>query len=205
MKLSTSILLSLFLLIWLLPSTAFAFACACCAEPGQYSISTVKPSKDDMELIQRLRFQTADLFLYGLGEENVKGINPLGNKFSIQTLLNSKNWSFNFTDNNKKTGKLDLSKPISMVDYRADIPGNNDEETSGATTLYKEWRFKYRVQGASGIFKSAFAPATEYFLVLQGYGNNCPAAEDFKTYRLEITGKNADFAFYGKMGTPKPN
>ena len=92
---------------------------------------------------------------------------------------------------------LNLLKPISMVDFEADL--HESANGGNGPVLYKEWRFKYRVQSGTGIFQNGIAPATEYFLVLQGRGNNCTQAEDFTHWRLEITGKKASYAFFGKL------
>ena len=188
-----SAVLCLFLVIWLFPSTSFA--CACCAERGYYSIKTNTPTADQLAELRKLNFQTAELYNPSGESEDIKGISPLGANFSIKSLLSGKTWMFNFTDDNRKTGELDLTKPLSMVEYMVDLPNAND----GEVKLYKEWRFKYKVQNATGIFKNGFAPANEYFLVLQGYGNVCSSAEDFKKWRLEVTGKKADFAFFGDL------
>ncbi len=187
----------LLLIVWIFPSSAFA--CACCAEPGHYSIRTSKPSVYELEELGKLKFRNAELYTDAGYPETIKGINPLGESFSVEGLLNGKIWAFNFKDNNQKTGKLDLTKPLSMVEYMVDLPSAS-VENQGETKLYKEWRFKYRVQNATGIFKNGFVPANEYFLVLQGYGNVCTSAEDFKKWRLEINGKKADFAFFGDFG-----
>lgn len=181
------------------PAQLFAETfCACCAEPGHYSIRTSKPADYQLKELQRLKFQTAELYTDAGYPDTVIGIGkPLGESFSVSGLLNGKSWVFNFRDNNRKTGNLNLMKPISMVEYMVDLPGENKETE---VRLYKEWRFKYRVQSATGIFGGGFAPATEYFLVLQGYGNVCTAAEDFKKWRLEVTGKKSGFSFFGNVG-----
>lgn len=196
-KIQFSALLCLFLIVWFFPSTAFA--CACCAERGHYSIRTAKPSSYELSELGKLKFQDAELYTDAGYPETIKGISPLGDSFSVDGLLSGKIWRFNFKDNNQKTGKIDLTKPLSMVEYMADLPGNETASESAMVFLYKEWRFKYKVQNADGIFKNGFAPANEYFLVLQGYGNICTSAEDFKKWRLEINGKKSDFAFFGKL------
>ena len=189
-----SAIFCLFLLLSSFASTAFA--CACCAERGYYSIRTAKPSADEMKELQKLKFQTAELYADAGYPETIKGISPLNTSFSVTGLLNGNAWTFDFKDNRQKTGKLDLTKPLSMVEYMVDLPDANVE---GEVKLYKEWRFKYRVQNATGIFKTGFAPSSEYFLVLQGYGNVCTSAADFTKWRLEISGKRADFKFFGSL------
>lgn len=198
MKIYPLFLLALFVIGIAFPSNALA--CACCAEPGFYSIRTAKPSSGEMKELRRLKFETAELYTDAGYPETIKGINPLGENFSVESFLGGNIWTFNFKDNNQKTGKLDLAKPLSMVAYMVDLPererGDNTE-----VLLYKEWRFKYRVRNVTGIFKSGFAPATEYFLVLQGFGNACTSAEDFTKWRLEISGRKADFSFFGKLNS----
>lgn len=197
-KFQLSAVFCLFLL--LCSFTSNAFACACCAESGHYSIRTAKPSVYQMEELQKLKFQTAELYSDGGESDEVKGIFPLNASFSVAGLLNGNSWTFDFKDDQQKTGKLDLTKPLSMVEYMVDLPSASGEENQGETKLYKEWRFKYRVQNATGIFKNGFAPQSEYFLVLQGYGNVCTSAADFTKWRLEVSGKRAAFKFYGSLG-----
>jgi hypothetical protein len=69
--------------------------------------------------------------------------------------------------------------------------------------LYKEWRFEGQVNG-TGFFKDGITLRTKYVLVFQGRGNSCDGAEDFTHWQLKITGKNADYAFYGELRVPVP-
>lgn len=133
-------------------------------------------------------------------EENIKGISSIGGNYSLTGLLQNNSWKFDFKDEAGKTGTLNLTKPISMVAFMADIPNG---KTEGEVSLYKEWRFKYRVQSGTGIFQKGIAPATEYFLVLQGKGNVCTQAEDFTHWRLEVTGRRASYAFFGELKSPR--
>ncbi|HXG84416.1 MAG TPA: hypothetical protein VNI84_10345 [Pyrinomonadaceae bacterium] len=178
------------------------FACACCAEDGYYSISTKRPQKLELDELRKIRFGNANLYMSAAGENNIAGISPIGESYTLSGLLQNSRWKLNFKDSACKTGALDLLSPIYMVDYSADI---HDGRTSGGggPLLYKEWRFKYKVASGSGIFQKGVAPATEYFLVLQGRGNACPQAADFTDWRLEITGRKADYAFFGKLNSGK--
>ncbi|MBA4125047.1 MAG: hypothetical protein H0X72_21595 [Acidobacteria bacterium] len=45
---------------------------------------------------------------------------------------------------------LNLLKPISMVDFEADL--HESANGGNGPVLYKEWRFKSRVQSGTGIF-----------------------------------------------------
>jgi hypothetical protein len=177
-----------------------ALACACCSEPGTYRISTQKPGTYEFDELKRIRFQTADLFMTEAGEEDIKGISPLGGSYLLDGVFQNKTWKLTFKDDKGKSGTLTLPAPVSMVSFMADIHDGPDGGTG--PSLYKEWRFKYKAGSGSGIFQKGIAPATDYFLVFQGRGNACTQAEDFTHWRLEITGKKADYAFYGELKKP---
>jgi hypothetical protein len=172
--------------------------CACCAEPGQYSISVRKPENFELEILKELQFATANLYTNAGSPENIKGISGLRDSYSVNGVFQNRVWKFNFTDDNRKNGSLLLPMPATMTAFEADL-FDREENQSAGPILYKEWRFKYKVRQGTGIFQTGIAPLTEYFLVLQGRGNNCASSEDFKNWRLEITGRKAGFAFYGKL------
>ncbi len=178
------------------------FACACCAEPGAYSISVKKPEKFELDELRKIRFGTVNLFMTAVGERNIKGISPLGENYSLNSLFQSNAWKLNLKDDKGKAGTLVLPMPTSAVAFAADIH-DGKQAGAGGPLLYKEWRFKYRVQSGTGIFQKGIASATKYFLVLQGRGNVCTQAEDFMHWRLEITGKKANYAFYGELSSGK--
>lgn len=193
---SVSLFLCLFVVCGLLFPTD-AFACACCADDGYYSISTRKPQNLELDELKKIRFANASLFTTA-GEDNILGINPISESYTLSGLLQNNQWKLNFRDDAGKSGALSLMQPISMVDFAVDIHDGR-LDGAGGPLLYKEWRFKYKIASGSGIFLKGIAPATEYFLVLQGRGNACTQAEDFTDWRLEITGKKADYAFFGKL------
>jgi len=61
------------------------------------------------------------------------------------------------------------------------------------------------VIGGNGLSRRARQPApAKYFLVLRGRGNGCDNAEDFKRWRLQVAGRNAEYAFYGELAEPSP-
>ncbi len=183
-----------FLLLVLSPIQSLA--CACCAEKGTYKISSVKPDAYISGELRKLQIDTTNLYTDAGYPETIKGLNPLGETFSASCLLKNNVWKFDFKDNNNKSGRLNLPLPATYVDYRVDL---QDNETAADATLYREFRFKWKTSGGTGVFQKGITPATDYFLVLQGRGNNCTAAETFTHWRLEITGAKADYAFYGKL------
>lgn len=198
MKIRSSFLLILFAIVLLLP--AEIFACACCAERGHYSLSYSKPDQSTLKEIQKIRFSDAELYMTAAGEEDIKGLSSIGESYKVGGMLQNNAWKLNFTDDKNKTGMLNLPMPEKMIDYKVDIHDGGDSG-AGSPNLYKEWRFKFNVKNGTGIFQNGIKGNTEYFLVLQGRGNVCTSAEDFKNWRLEITGKNASYAFFGKLNT----
>ena len=195
MKISRHLFFLLIVGFWLLPSEIFATYCACCAERGEYSIKTRKLEKFETDELKRLEIADTTLFTDGGFPENIKGISPLSKIFTSNLLMQNTLWKFTFKNDKNNSGVLNLTKAPTIVDFRTDT------YNEGEPILYKELRFKYRLSGATGIFQKGFTPATEYFLVLQGKGNHCLAAEQFTHWRLEITGKKADYAFFGKLKT----
>ena len=177
----------------LFPLQITANYCACCAERGDYSVSTRKLSDHEISELKRLRIAETFLYTNAGYPDNIKGIIPLTENFTSNFLWQKTGWKFDFKNDKNGAGILNLTKSPTIIDFRVDT------YNEGEPVLYKELRFKHKVSGGTGIFKNGIAPATDYFLVLQGKGNNCMNAEDFTHWRLEITGKKADYAFFGKL------
>lgn len=199
-KIITFLILTAFLIAVSFPLEALA--CACCAEPGTYSISVRKFDKYELGELAKVRFRTANLFTT-VGEDTIKGISSLGENYSPDGIFQSNAWKINLQNKKGASGTLMLPMPASAVIFAADI--HDGRGSADNPLLYKEWRFKYKVQSGTGIFQNGIAPATEYFLVLQGRGNMCTQAEDFTHWRLEITGKKANYAFYGELSSGSAN
>lgn len=196
MKSRATFLLTLFAVLLLLP--AELLACACCAERGHYRLSYSSPDEYAMNIIKQLNFSNPELYMTAAGEEGVEGLKAIAESYKANGMLTNNSWKFNFTDSENRTGTLNLPLPDKMVQYEVDIHDGGDSG-AGSPNLYKEWRFKAVVKDKTGIFQNP--NKVEYFLVLQGRGNACTMAEDFKNWRLEITGKNTEYAFFGDLST----
>jgi hypothetical protein len=177
-----------------------SLACACCTEPGQYFLGEQELNEYRMGILQEVRFLTADLFgpePYGisldkLGEDNIE--------FVTSGLLERKTWNFSFKSLNGEAGSLILSMPVNLTEYMADTHDESIKATPHiGPVLYKELRFKSKVKNATGFFQEGIDNDTEYFLVLQGRGHSCANAEDYTHWRLEVSGENADYAFWGRL------
>ncbi len=188
--------------------TAFSsniFACACCTEPGTYVLHTSKPSEYMIGLLKTVKFKSGGtLFQTDAGFDAVKGIAASEDEMAsgldlVGSFLGS-TWDFTLRTGNGKLGKLILPLPAKMVNYRVD-QREGDDRPNGPL-LYKELRFNGTVGSGSGIVKPGIVRPTSYFLVLQGRGNNCDDVRDFTHWRLEISGRRAQYAFFGELEPP---
>jgi hypothetical protein len=186
--------------LFLLPGRAWA--CACCSHEGSYYVSTGRPGEYEMSLIRQIRFgPTATLYTAEADPEDAaKGVAHVAEKYGLGGSLVGRAWKLTFRDGGK-TGTLSLPLPAKVTSYTADI---HDGQTSpgGGPLLYKEWRFEGLASG-TGFFGAGMAGPTKYVLVLQGRGNACQNAEDFKHWRLQVNGRKAEFAFYGELADPQ--
>jgi len=180
--------------------TTEILACACCAERGHYSISVSKPDSFVLEVINQLKFSSANLYADAGYPDNITGISPLHEDYSsIKTDFAEGAWNFTFRRGGSEVGSIRLAKPLAMVSYMVDLEASDEEKPM--VSLYKEWRFKYKVIEASGIFKDGIDKNTKYFLVLRGNGNLCADPSNFNKYRLEISGRKANYSFFGSLST----
>lgn len=201
MKFRTSVLAITMLLITAFVLPQQVWACACCADEGEYGISFSRPSANQLGLLRQIRFsETATLFTDAEGLEAVRGLANPKETYALEGSLASSLWNLVFRDG-KLPGNLNLRLPARMLSYRADI--HDQRGGGGGPLLYKEWRFEGLANG-TGFFQRGFAAPAKYFLVLQGRGNNCDNAGDFTHWRLEITGRKARYAFFGELAKPGP-
>lgn len=193
------LLTALFVLVF----PVYVFACACCSDPGAYRISFKEPSEYELSLMQQIRFgKIAQMYLTDAGvEEDALGLASLSETYASSGSMIGKGWKL-VMKNGNKSGTLALPLPDKVLSYIADIR-DGKISAGGGPLLYKEWRFEGQLNG-TGIFKNGSAGPNKYFLVLQGRGNYCDNSEDFKHWRLEISGGGSRYAFYGRLAKPVP-
>jgi hypothetical protein len=195
-------LFSLAVLAALLSLPVSARACACCSNEGDYYVSSGRPSEHELSVVKQIRFgRTATLYTAEAEPADAaKGVAHVAEKYALAGSLAGGAWRLTFRDGNQ-TGTLSLPLPARMTSHTADI---HDGQTSpgGGPLLYKEWRFEGQVSG-TGFFRAGLGAPAKYLLVLQGRGNGCQDAGDFKHWRLQVTGRKAEFAFYGELADPQ--
>ncbi len=138
---------------------------------------------------------TAQLYLTDAGEDEVTGLDVVTSEYAISGSVEAKGWQMTFRAADGKTGKLILPFPPKMTTLAVDIH-DGQKSGGGGPLLYKEWRFEGRA-AADGFFRER---ALRYVLILQGRGNRCHNAEDFKNWRLELLGQKTACAFFGELG-----
>jgi hypothetical protein len=178
-------------------------SCACCAESGDWYERVAKVQDYESAELGRLRFNGAANLYTAAGdmEDYTKGLSVNYTSFNLSSLINPRrSITLRFKGEKGETGALVLALPKVMTSFGADM--HDMPEGSAGPILYKELRFDGAASG-SGFFKKGMAPGTRFRLILQGRGNNCLSAEDFKNWILQVTGPRASYAFYGALAEPQ--
>ncbi len=190
------------LCMFVLPGSALA--CACCIDPGYYSISTSKPTSYELGMLDEMKFDSVgNLYETEAGFDGIRGLDALRKdeangdpiELSMVGAFLNRTWKFTFTSKGRP-GTLVLPMPTTMLRFKVD---QHQNEPGTEPFLYKELRFKGVVSSGNGLFNKDIAKPTSYFLVFQGHGNGCDSSADYSHWRLELSGPKAEFAFFGKM------
>lgn len=204
-KSSMIAVLSLFCMLF---ASSSAFACACCAEHGTYSLWKVAPDSYHLGVIKEIEFgKTAQLYMTEAGFESIRGLSSIEKEMnsdttsdlSIVDAFTRNTWHIEIKTHGGKSGTLLLPRPAKMTIFKVDTHEN--DAAGGEAMLYKEFQFNGTVGSGSGIFRSSIVRPTTYSLVFQGRGNECDNAADFTHWRLEVSGTKASYAFFGKLGS----
>jgi hypothetical protein len=171
--------------------------CACCAEEGEWYERTDRVRSDQLVELNRMRFSpTANTYLGPSDSDDYE----FATNYSLTQTRAGRRWLFKFSDDKGKTGTLSFTIPATLESFGVDL---HDKEIGGlGPTLYKEMRFTGAAQ-VTGILKQGIAGVARFRLILQGRGNNCTQAEDFKNWTLQITGARASHKFYGSFKEPE--
>ena len=180
---------------------AWALACACCANRGDHSQTTERIKPFEVNELVRLRFgTTATLRMTPAFPAGVKGIRPLATRYRLSQARHARIFSLTFRDANGKTGTLGFVLPERATRLTVDLQDGR-RSAGGGPLLYREWRLEGRLT-TSGIFAVGGSP--RFRLVLQGRGNQCVNAHDFRTWIMQVSGPKAAYQFYGRFRSPSP-
>ena len=187
------------LLIWpvsahVRPSINRAAVCACCADEGEWYERTERVQTEQLALLDRLRFSPTAKKYMSPGEDN-----DLSEDYSLSHVRAGRSWQLKFRDDQGRTGTISFMIPVIAVTFGADL---HDSPAGGVgPSLYKEWRFSGAARVA-GIFRSVMSAPVQFRLILQGRGNHCENAEDYRHWTLQISSGHRSYTFYGSFNDP---
>lgn len=175
-----------------------ALACACCAEHGQWFHDSHAINDNEAQTLNRVQFASeAKTYLTAAGTEGIRGTASPAETYKLVTTKDERRWRWTFTDAKGQTGVLAFNIPQSTNSYGTDLR-DGKSAPGGGPLLYKEWQMRGRVWG-NGIFAAGMSGQPQFHLILQGRGNSCMSAGDWRHWRLEVSGQSANFAFYGDV------
>jgi hypothetical protein len=185
------------LLIWpakgrVNPPSMGPTVCACCSDEGEWYQRT---EKTDFNQLRRVRFATA-----ASTYEPPSSDGELASTYVLSHTRNGNRWQLRFRDEQGKTGTLSFALPLRFVSYGADMHDGSDKGLG--PLLYKEWRLTGQAEVA-GEFKRVMKGPARFLLILQGKGNNCTEAENFKHWTLQINSAGESHSFYGALSNPQ--
>jgi hypothetical protein len=169
---AVAVLAALGALVW----AGEAFACACCGEPGTWYEETSPLGALERDALSRLRFTTA---------RPVPGPEEVMRPVPIKATLTRTTWRWQLGPSTTLTFHL----PRVIRTLVADIH-DGKRSGGGGPLLYRELRLEGSLT-ATGALRG-----TRYRLVLQGRGNNCLNAGDFRAWHLDVAG-GARYSLYG--------
>jgi hypothetical protein len=202
----SALLLLLFLLsgIALVWPARVSLACACCANEGQWFLTDASVGGQEVGELNRLRFsKTASTFQSEAGLDGIQGISHPADTYTLTQTRNGRRWSFRFQDQQGHLGTLYINIPASATSYGADLH-DGSQAGAGGPLLYKEWRASAKGLRGTGIFQRGITSDARFRLVFQGRGNSCENVEDYKHWRLEVSGRRAQYTLYGTFDPAAP-
>jgi hypothetical protein len=195
-------------------SASHVFACACCAEKGEYFDTVGVIDEYEREMLGDIKYsKISELYIDAAAFETIKGLDELlkvyeasetGSELeniSVTSEFSSGTWTINFRSG-EASGSLSIPMPEKRGYFGADIH-DGKMGGGGGPLLYKEIRMNGKVKEGTGLFSKGIAKGAEYSLVFQGRGNICNNAEDFTHWRLSVNGPDARYTFFGLLESGK--
>lgn len=170
-----------------------AAACACCAEPGEWSQQSRKATAEELAEIGRLNLSAdARLYMTAAGLEGVRGIDTPSPRYTVRHRRPHRQWTLELGDERGSRGSLTFIIPGKLDVYSVDMRDVEREPTP----LYKEWRFAGPLT-TRGDFRGH-----RFHLILQGKGTVCPDAAQFRSWILQVSGPGVEYALFGSLAAP---
>lgn len=171
-----------------------AYACACCAEPGEHTYGAEQIDDYMYDELTQIQLQgPANLYVTACDLECVSGLEEPKYSYDITLDQTTRNWTFTFGTDGQKHGAFTFELPQNAM-YFATDPAPNPNARS--VVLYKEWRFNVTPVG-TGIFAKSLDGNTTAQFILTGAGNYCTSVDTFTHWRFDVQNDDASFMFYG--------
>ncbi|MCP5036473.1 MAG: hypothetical protein GY945_02620 [Rhodobacteraceae bacterium] len=168
-----------------------AFACACCADPGERFTRSFTPDAYALEEFARLENEgPAQLFLTACGEDCVRGISEISFDYNVDWHLENHLLRVVTHD---PAGTIAVSLGDNVTRFSVDTAPMSHAMN---TPLYTEFRFNGEIH-ADGIFANADGAVGD--LVLAGETNHCWSADALSHWILQVSGEGADFRLFGGL------
>ena len=181
-----------------LAAPAAAYACACCANGGDYLQVSERVKSFEVDQLIRLRFGTAaNLRATPAYPADVKGISPQALTYKVTQFRHARIFVLTLRAPNGRKGTVSFVIPERATKLQEDVQDGR-RAPAGGPLLYREWTLRGRLSG------SAVSGSPRFTLVLQGRGNACMNAADFKSWILRASGPRANFTLYGRFAGPNP-
>jgi len=180
-----------------------AHACACGTNQGQRRVETAKLDSGKLEELKELRFsETAELFVGEGDAADIKGIATPAGRYALSAQWQKDQLVFAFRDQSGHSGTLSLARPGSISIFEVD-PRTERVEGGTGPRFYKEWKLTAKAAG-TGVFSVGLGPSQLLTLIVQGTGNSCTSAADFKHWTLVMQGPKANYSLFGDLRTTSP-
>ncbi|HEX5704681.1 MAG TPA: hypothetical protein VFX97_15885 [Pyrinomonadaceae bacterium] len=164
--------------------------CACCADDGEWYQRAERLTAEMRKEINRVNFSEAKNGMSGSEDA------PFSDgEFELTRSNDMRHWQLKYVGAQEKSGSLTLPIPLRLVNFGADVH-DGQQGGGGGPLLYKEWRFDGSATG-TGVFKTW--RGAKFRLVLQGRGNHCTQAEDFKHWNLSVNHRSTSLSVYGAV------
>ena len=172
-------------------------ACACCANKGDYLLVTEPVKQFEVNELVRLRFAPTANLRVTAGEGYDRGLKLKSPPYRVSQFRHGRIFVLTLKDAKGKTGTISFVLPARATKLHADVQDGR-QSPGGGPLLYREWTLRGTLEGTALVEKPRFR------LVLQGRGNVCMNARDFRSWILIASGPKTSFSLYGKFAAPAP-
>ena len=173
--------------------------CACCASAGEWFTTQEAVTEETLREFGRLGLSgNASLSVSEAGAEGVRGISDALETYALTLSRSRRRWTLRLRGEGGKEGTLSFDVPRMATVFGVDLR-DGQQGGGGGPLLYKEWRIEGPLTG-TGVFKQGAGAGTRFRLVLQGRGNMCTNAADYKNWTLQVSGPRSRYSFYGAVG-----